>query len=183
MEEFQEIQRISLQKCQEFIVRAQAMTRDGQPASPTDSAGALLSEGSHEGAAATEATPLAEPARDVTAGVIVSSSQDVSGLENEISYNQALIQEREQGIQEIEAAMAEVHEIFCDLGLLVGEQQNYLDNIEANIEASAVRARGAVRELTRARDRQRRRRGNLICMLFFALFILVMAIAIINAIL
>lgn len=55
--------------------------------------------------------------------------QDLLGLENEISYNQALIQEREQGIQEIETAMAEVHELFCDLGLLVSEQQGVLGKI------------------------------------------------------
>jgi syntaxin 7 len=50
------------------------------------------------------------------------------GLTNEISYNQALIQEREQGIAEIETAMAEVHEIFCDLGLLVSDQQGLVGN-------------------------------------------------------
>lgn len=182
MEEFQEIQRISLQKCQEFIIRAQAITRDGQQTPPMDSGNALPSEEPHEAAVTTETTSLVGLSGGPGAAVAMSSAPDVAGLENEISYNQALIQEREQGIQEIEAAMAEVHEIFCDLGLLVGEQQGYLDNIEANIESSAVRARGAVRELTRARERQRRRRGNIICMLFFALFILVMAIAIINAI-
>lgn len=48
------------------------------------------------------------------------------GLENEISYNQALIQERQQGIQEIEVAMGQVHEIFCDLGILATEQQGVL---------------------------------------------------------
>lgn len=183
MEEFQEIQKISLQKCQEFIIRAQAITRDNQQTSPTESGHVAPLGASREVVGATETTPLVEPTGNLSTTVAASSPQDVTGLENEISYNQALIQEREQGIQEIEAAMAEVHEIFCDLGLLVGEQQGYLDNIEANIESSAIRARGAVRELTRARDRQRRKRGNIICMLFFALFILIMAIAIINAIL
>lgn len=52
--------------------------------------------------------------------------QELLGLDNEISYNQALIQEREQGIIDIENAMAEIHELFCDLGLLVGEQQDII---------------------------------------------------------
>ena len=52
--------------------------------------------------------------------------QELLGLNNEISYNQALIQEREQGIIDIENAMAEIHELFCDLGLLVGEQQDII---------------------------------------------------------
>lgn len=48
------------------------------------------------------------------------------GLENEISYQQALIEEREQGIREIEEAMTEVHELFCDIGLIVTDQQGAL---------------------------------------------------------
>ncbi|PJF16706.1 hypothetical protein PSACC_03489 [Paramicrosporidium saccamoebae] len=101
--------------------------------------------------------------------------QDLLGLENEISYNQALIQEREQGIQEIETAMAEVHELFCDLGLLVSEQQGVL-------ESSAVRTRAAVRELVVARDRHRRRRGNICFIAFIAFFVFIIAVAVISAI-
>ncbi len=129
------------------------------------------------------------------------------GLENEISYNQALIQERQQGIQEIEVAMGQVHEIFCDLGILATEQQGMLgkamcisarlgrlivarppdltttapstDNIEANIESSAVRTRAAARELTITRDARRRRRGNFCCMALMAIFVFLLAVALI----
>lgn len=92
--------------------------------------------------------------------------------------------------------MADIHELFCDLGLLVGEQQDIIgivvqessrypvDNIEANLEASAVRARAAVRELAVAQDNQRRRRGNYICcLLLLAAFVLIIVIALVNAIL
>lgn len=45
-----------------------------------------------------------------------------------------------------------------------------------------VRTRAAVRELVAARDTQRRRRGNVCCLALFALFILVMAMAVIYSI-
>jgi syntaxin 7 len=176
MEEFQDIQKDSLQKSREFVIKAQAIDEESRLQRGGDSKGAsrveeyLPVEESLANTAATDKTRL------------LQGSNEAVALENEISYNQALIQEREHGIQEIEAAMAEVHEIFCDLGLLVSDQQTFVDNIEANIESSAVRTRAAVRELVIARDRQRRRRGNIICLLFLAIFVAVMALAIINAV-
>lgn len=52
------------------------------------------------------------------------------------------------------------------------------------MEASATRTRGAARELQTAQASQRRRSGNrLCCALLLALFIFILAVAIINAIL
>lgn len=42
--------------------------------------------------------------------------------ENEIAFNEAIIEEREQGIQEIQQQIGEVNEIFKDLAVLVHEQ-------------------------------------------------------------
>lgn len=43
-------------------------------------------------------------------------------LDNEISFNEAIIEEREQGIQEIQQQIGEVNEIFKDLAVLVHGQ-------------------------------------------------------------
>lgn len=58
-----------------------------------------------------------------------------------------------------------------------------IDNIEANIEASAVRTRAAHQELLVARDYQRRKRGNLCFILLVVAILFIMALAIINALL
>ena len=43
-------------------------------------------------------------------------------LDNEIAFNEAVIEERDQGIQEIQQQIGEVSEIFKDLAVLVHEQ-------------------------------------------------------------
>ena len=48
--------------------------------------------------------------------------QEFIQLENETVYNEAVIEEREQGIREIHTQIGEVNEIFKDLAVLVHEQ-------------------------------------------------------------
>lgn len=48
--------------------------------------------------------------------------QEVLLLDNEIAFNEAIIEEREQGINEIQQQIGEVNEIFKDLAVLVHEQ-------------------------------------------------------------
>jgi syntaxin 7 len=43
-------------------------------------------------------------------------------LDNEIVFNEAIIEERDQGIQEIQHQITEVNEIFKDLAVLVHDQ-------------------------------------------------------------
>lgn len=43
-------------------------------------------------------------------------------MDNEIVFNEAIIEEREQGIQEIQQQIGEVNEIFKDLAVLVHDQ-------------------------------------------------------------
>lgn len=47
-------------------------------------------------------------------------------LSNEISYNQAMIIDREKGIQEMQNTMNEISEILKDVGIIVVEQGNML---------------------------------------------------------
>jgi syntaxin 7 len=43
-------------------------------------------------------------------------------LDNEIVYNETVIEEREHAIEEIQGQISEVHEIFKDLATLVHSQ-------------------------------------------------------------
>lgn len=53
---------------------------------------------------------------------IVYCRQEVIMLENEVVFNEAVIEERDQGILEIQQQIGEVNDIFKDLAVLVQEQ-------------------------------------------------------------
>lgn len=172
--EFQIIQRTSLEKCREFVKFAHSVAPTESTAGTTSTADGedLKSESREISDRAPLLSSLAPQQKQITQ----------SELNSEIAYNEALIQEREQGIEEIEATIAEVQEIFGAMGLMVSEQQGYVDNIEANMELAAARTNAAVRELASTRDRRRSRRGNFIFLLFLVIFVFIIALAIINAI-
>lgn len=54
--------------------------------------------------------------------------QEVLLLDNEIIFNEAIIEEREQGIQEIQQQIDQVNEIFKDLAVLVHDQGVVIGN-------------------------------------------------------
>lgn len=54
--------------------------------------------------------------------------QEVLFLDNEIVFNEAIIEEIEQGIQEIQQQIGEVNEIFKDLAVLVHDQGAMIGN-------------------------------------------------------
>lgn len=141
---FRDMQRQSRDKCQSFIAKAQEM---------------LSLE---------ESSKVDEEESPLIAGPVQKHA-----IEQEISYNEQLIAERDRGIREIEAAMLDVHEIFRDLGLLVNEQQMGIDNIESGLEAAASRTRGATRELDRANERRRAHTWTLYSIIMIILILLV----------
>jgi hypothetical protein len=52
----------------------------------------------------------------------VSKQQQMMQVASDLEFNEAIIAEREQGIQEVEKAVREVNEIFKDLSLIVSQQ-------------------------------------------------------------
>lgn len=90
-----------------------------------------------------------------------SRKQQLLQLENEREFNDALIHDREMGIKQIESAVVEVNEIFTDLANLVHEQGFMIDNIESNIESTAVQTSAGVKELQAASKHQRSARSKL----------------------
>jgi len=53
---------------------------------------------------------------------LIYHRQELVFLDNEIVFNEAIIEERNQGIQEIQHQITEVNEIFKDLAVLVHDQ-------------------------------------------------------------
>ncbi|MED6183558.1 hypothetical protein PIB30_038871 [Stylosanthes scabra] len=63
--------------------------------------------------------------------------QEVLLLDNEISFNEAMIDEREQGIREVQEQIGQANDIFKDLAVLVHDQGVVIDDIQSNIDTSA----------------------------------------------
>ncbi|KAG5524232.1 hypothetical protein RHGRI_031038 [Rhododendron griersonianum] len=92
---------------------------------------------------ASEVDISSDKSQEQRALLVESRRQEVLLLDNEITFNEAIIEEREQGIQEIQHQIGEVNEIFKDLAVLVHEQGTMIDDIGSNIEgAHAATAQG-----------------------------------------
>ncbi|EFP90619.2 uncharacterized protein PGTG_16645 [Puccinia graminis f. sp. tritici CRL 75-36-700-3] len=74
----------------------------------------------------------------------------------ELDYQEALIEERENEIREIEVGINELNQIFRDLGTIVQEQGGNIDNIESNVHRINNDMSGAVAELHQAHEYQKK---------------------------
>ncbi|RXH70936.1 hypothetical protein DVH24_015558 [Malus domestica] len=104
--------------------------------------------------------------------------QEVLLLDNEIAFNEAIIEEREQGIQEIQQQIGEVNEIFKDLAILVHEQGTMIDDIGSNIESAHAATGQAKSHLVKASKTQRSN-SSLTCLLL-VIFGIVLLIVIVG---
>ncbi|XWS58735.1 hypothetical protein CRYUN_Cryun08bG0059700 [Craigia yunnanensis] len=86
---------------------------------------------------------------------VLPSRQEVVLLDNEITFNEAIIEERDQGIKEIQQQISEVNDIFKDLAILVHEQGAMIDDIGSNIENSHSATVQATSHLKKAAKIQR----------------------------
>lgn len=100
--------------------------------------------------------------------------QELVLLDNEVAFNEAIIEEREHGIKEIQGQIGQVNEIFKDLAVLVNEQGVVIDDIHSNIESSAAVTTQAKQQLSKASKNERS--GSTWCWILLA--VLAMAIII-----
>ncbi|GMJ16059.1 ARABIDOPSIS THALIANA SYNTAXIN OF PLANTS 22, SYNTAXIN OF PLANTS 22, SHOOT GRAVITROPISM 3 [Hibiscus trionum] len=112
--------------------------------------------------------------------LVESRRQEVLLLDNEIAFNEAIIDEREQGIQEIQQQIGEVNEIFKDLAVLVHEQGTMIDDIGTHIENSQAATVQAKSQLVKAAKTQRSN-SSLACLLLviFGIVILIVIIVLV----
>lgn len=97
-------------------------------------------------------------------------------LDNEILFNETIIEEREHEIIHISEGIQELNGIFMDLARIVGDQGEMIDNIEQNVENGLMNVQGANNELTKAQNHQKRSRKLLCYILLF--FIMSLALVI-----
>ncbi|XP_009613857.1 syntaxin-22-like [Nicotiana tomentosiformis] len=109
-----------------------------------------------------------------------SRRQEVLLLDNEISFNEAIIEEREQGIQEVQQQIGEVNEIFKDLAVLVHEQGAMIDDIGSNIENSHAATAQGRSQLAKAAKTQRSN-SSLTCLLLVIFGIVLLIVIIVLA--
>lgn len=91
--------------------------------------------------------------------------QQLNQVETELVFNEAVILERDAAIAEITGQIGEVGQIFQDLAVLVNDQGEMLDDIEANISRAGDRVGDARKQLVMAERSQRRARKGW-CFLF-----------------
>lgn len=89
------------------------------------------------------------------ASLTVEAQRQVILVDNEIAFNQATIEERDQGIREIQQQIGEVNQIFKDLAVLVHEQGTMIDDVSSNIQHTHSATTQATFHLTEASKTQK----------------------------
>ncbi|XP_004512499.1 syntaxin-22-like [Cicer arietinum] len=128
-----------------------------------------------------EVGDISDKSQEQHALLVESRRQEVISLDNEISFNEAIIEEREQGIQEIQQQIGEVNEIFKDLAVLVHEQGAMIDDIGSNIEHSHETTAQAKSQLVKASKTQRSS-SSLVCLLLVIFGVVLLIIFIVVAV-
>ncbi|XP_041484381.1 syntaxin-12-like isoform X2 [Lytechinus variegatus] len=95
-----------------------------------------------------------------------------------IDYDLTLIQEREEQIRQIEATMLDVNEIFKDLSMMVSEQGEMIDSIEANVDRAGDNVEEGTKQLATASKYQKKARKKMCC-IFMILAICAIVLALI----
>ncbi|XP_021283527.1 syntaxin-21 [Herrania umbratica] len=112
--------------------------------------------------------------------LLVSKRQEVVLLDNEITFNEAIIEERDQGIKEVQQQISEVNEIFKDISVLVHEQGAMIDDIGSNIENSHSATVQATSHLKRASKIQRANSSTrCLLVLIFGIILLIFIIVVV----
>ncbi|XP_077076856.1 syntaxin-7 isoform X1 [Siphateles boraxobius] len=81
-------------------------------------------------------------------------AQTQSYEENFTEEDLQLIQERESAIRQLESDITNINDIFRDLGMMVHEQGDMIDSIEANVSSTEIHVQSATQNLNRAASYQ-----------------------------
>lgn len=88
------------------------------------------------------------------------------------------IREREAAIRKLESDIVDVNEIFKDLAIMVHEQGDVIDSIEANVDSAAVHVESGNVHLEKARNYQKASRKKM-CILIIILLVVAIALGLI----
>lgn len=137
---FQRLQRQAAEKEKDFVARVRASSRvSGGAPEDGSKAGTLVSWDSQAQA----------------------QVQDEDITEDDLR----LIEERESSIRQLEADIMDINEIFKDLGMMIHEQGDVIDSIEANVEHAEGHVQQASQQLSRAASYQQKSRKKMCILL------------------
>jgi t-SNARE complex subunit (syntaxin) len=94
-------------------------------------------------------------------------SQTQTALQVEEDVDLQGLREREDAIRKLEADISDVNQIFKDLAVLVHEQGEMIDSIEANVDSAQVNVQHANTQLSEARNYQSKARRKMVCIIGF----------------
>lgn len=107
---------------------------------------------------------------------LVSTQQQT--LEFEVEMHNEIIKERDEKINRITQTIFTVNTMLKDLGEMVCDQGYFVDNVEKNIEESALQSKLALIELNKAEKESKSGKQRICLVVFFvALLLLVIALA------
>lgn len=89
-----------------------------------------------------------------------------------------LIKERETAIRQLEADILDVNQIFKDLAMMIHDQGDLIDSIEANVESSEVHVERATDQLQRAAYYQKKSRKKM-CILVLVLSVILTVLGVV----
>ncbi|KAL7872611.1 hypothetical protein SRHO_G00075940 [Serrasalmus rhombeus] len=151
---FQKVQRQAAEKQKEFVARVRASSR--------------VSGGFADDTFGGRASPFESE----------SQAQKQSFEDGITEEDMHLIHERETAIRQLESDITDINEIFKDLAVMVHEQGDMIDSIEANVENAEVNVQSATQQLARAATYQQKSRKK-ICILIVVLVVLAVIVGLI----
>ncbi|PWW78692.1 t-SNARE [Tuber magnatum] len=155
--DFQTIQRLSAEKTRDYVTAArQAQHLAHDEGVPADD---LAYSPSRSGGQQQVQVPLVQ-------------QQLALAEQNEVDFQESLIIEREEEIRGIEQGITELNEIFRDLGTMVNQQGEMIDDIEVYVGNTATSTKAADQELTQAARYQKGARNKACCLLLILSIIL-----------
>ncbi|XP_061192591.1 syntaxin-7-like isoform X1 [Saccostrea echinata] len=106
-----------------------------------------------------------------------SQTRQILQMEEDVDLE--MLREREDAIKQLESDITDVNQIFKDLGMLVHEQGEMLDSIEANVETTATHVEEGRKQLSQAQNYQSKaRRKKCICVVILVVVLAVIVIII-----
>jgi len=110
-----------------------------------------------------------------------SGRQQVSLQVDASDVDYQIMREHEEALHQLEADITDVNQIFKDLGMLVHEQGDVIDSIEANVETAAASVEEGGEQLRQARRSQssaRKKKCILITIILVILAIIIIILAV-----
>ncbi|XP_076471010.1 syntaxin-7-like [Babylonia areolata] len=104
---------------------------------------------------------------------------ELQAQEAVIQDDLTLIREREERIHQLESDILDVNEIFRDLGAMISEQGEMLNDIESNVERAHGNVEQGNEQLVKAANYQKKSRKKMCCLLLLFLIITVIVTIII----